>query len=489
MNVIVVMLDSLRTDHVGMYCRGQERGASAERRWSEEGLARAWTPNLDRFGGEGMILDGAYAGSFPTLPCRRDLFTGRWGHPFNTWDEMERDLPTLAETFRRSGYATGLIFDTPMFMTQGNFLDRGFGSIEWIRGQGGEPWISDAFADVRLPAAEHKVKAEGLRRYLANQSRRRFESDYLVARVMSEAMHWLERNYTQENFFLWIDSWDPHEPWDPPSYYVDAYDAGYDGDEILYPCYGFSRDFMSAAELNHTRALYAAEVTMVDRWVGQLLDTVDILGLAESTVVLIMSDHGHYFGDHGLQGKPWGDLGQLYEPMTKLVMALRYPQGMRGGERTSALVQPVDLIPTLCELTGVDSPGGLQGESFAPVLRGERSAHREYAITGRNLDDQWGTVPATVTDGVWTLVYWPNKDLKYRGKPVKSETYPNIGMPERRVDELFHLTADPAQEHNVIREHPEEASRLHRALLDLVASADTDPTIAATYEPLPGERY
>ena len=160
-----------------------------------------------------------------------------------------------------------------------------------------------------------------------------------------------------------------------------------------------------------------------------------------------------------------------------------------GGERTSALVQPVDLLPTLCELTGVDSPRGLQGESFAPVLRGERSAHREYAINGRNLDDQWGTVPATVTDGVWTLVYWPNKDLKYRGKPVKSETYPNIGMPERRVDELFHLTADPAQEHNVIREHPEEASRLHRALLDLVASADTDPTIAATYEPLPGERY
>ena len=104
-----------------------------------------------------------------------------------------------------------------MFMTQGNHLDRGFGSIEWIRGQGGEPWISDGFADIRLPAAESKVKA-GTKRYLMNQTRRQFESDYLGPRVITEAVHWLEKNYRQEQFFLWMDSWDPHEPWDPPQY-------------------------------------------------------------------------------------------------------------------------------------------------------------------------------------------------------------------------------------------------------------------------------
>ena len=284
MNVICIMLDSLRTDHVGAYA-----GAAA----------RARTPNMDRFAAESLVFESAYAGSFPTLPCRRDLFTGRWGHPFNTWDEMERDLPTLAQTLRGRGYVTGLVFDTPMFMTQGNYLDRGFGSIEWIRGQGGEPWISDAFVDIELPAAEHKVKAAGLRRYLLNQSRRRFESDYLVARVMTEAVHWLERNYKQEHFFLWIDSWDPHEPWDPPKYYVDLYDPGYEGEEVIYPCYGFSREIMSEAELKHVQALYAGEVTLVDRWLGHLLDTVELLGLKENTLVLLLSDHGHYFGDAG----------------------------------------------------------------------------------------------------------------------------------------------------------------------------------------------
>ena len=474
MNVVIVMLDSLRVDHVGA-CVGSK--------------ARARTPNLDRFGKDALVFDHAYVGSFPTLPCRRDLFTGRWGHPFNTWSEMERNLPTLAQSLRQVGYTTGLVFDTPMFMTQGNYLDRGFGSIEWIRGQGGEPWISDGFANVELPAAEHKVKAAGLRRYLLNQSRRRFESDYLVARTMQEAVHWLERNYAQDRFLLWIDSWDPHEPWDPPRYYVEQYDPGYEGDEVIYPCYGFWKDFMSEAEHNHVKAMYAAEVSMVDRWFGHFLDTVELTGLKENTLIVLLSDHGHYFGDHGLQGKPWGDLGQLYEPMSQLVFMVHYPDMPRGGLHSNALVQPVDLFPTLCDLIGLDAPTAIQGRSFADVLTGKTETHREFAISGRNLDDCWGTVPATVTDGAWTLIYWPNKDLTYKGPPVRQETYPCTGMPERRVDELFHMPDDPGQEHNLLSIHPDEAVRLHRALLDLIESTDTDPAIAETYRPLPGQRY
>jgi arylsulfatase A-like enzyme len=469
MNLICIMLDSLRTDHIGAYA-----GTGAKAR----------TPAMDRFAEKSMVFEKAYAGSFPTLPCRRDLFTGRWGQPFNTWDEMERDVPTLATTLRGKGYVTGLVFDTPMFMTQGNFLDRGFGSIEWIRGQGGEPWISDAFADIKLPAAEHKVKAAGLKRYLLNQSRRRFESDYLVARTMIEATHWLERNYAHDDLFLWIDAWDPHEPWDPPQYYVDMYNPGYKGEEVIYPCYGFSSQIMSPSELEHVRALYAAEVTLVDRWLGHLFETIKVLGMWQDTAVLLMSDHGHYFGDHDLQGKPWGDLGQLYEPMVHQPFMLYHPDLKAGNSQ--ALVQPVDVFPTMCDLLGVQAPAGLQGTSFAPVLRGEKEGHRQYAISGRNLDDHWGTVPATVSDGEWTLVYWPNKDLAYRGKPVRQEIYPCTGMPERRVDELFYMPDDPGQEHNVLAANPEVALRLHGALLELVEETATDAALAATYQAAPG---
>ncbi|MBT4138755.1 MAG: sulfatase [Candidatus Latescibacteria bacterium] len=470
MNVICVMLDSLRTDHVGAYGN------------------KARTPNMDRFASESLVFDKAYSGSFPTLPCRRDLFTGRWGQPFNTWNEMERDIPSLAGVFRNAGYTTGLVFDTPMFMTQGNYLDRGFGSIEWVRGQGGEPWISDALHEVKQPASDDKVKP-GVMRYLANQRDRLFESDYLAPRVFTESMHWLERNYVRDNFFLWIDSWDPHEPWDPPQYYVDMYDPGYEGEELIYPCYGFS-NFMSEKELNHVRALYAAEVTMVDRWLGMLWDTIDLLGLKENTIVLVMADHGHYFGDHGLQGKPWGDWGQLYEPMIHIPFMMYHPEAKMAGQHIDSLVQPVDLFPTLCDLAGLNVPGGLQGNSFADILLGKTVQHREFAISGRNLDDNWGTVPTTVTDGTWTLVYWPNKDLKYKGpKPIRLERYDCRNMPERRVDELFYMPDDPGQEKNVIGAHPEEAKRLYLALLDLIAETGTDAEIAKTYQPEAGNQY
>jgi hypothetical protein len=92
-----------------------------------------------------------------------------------------------------------------------------------------------------------------------------------------------------------------------------------------------------------------------------------------------------------------------------------------------------------------------------------------------------------VTDGVWSLQYWPNKDLAYKGpKPVRQETYPNTGMPERRVDELFDLRVDPDQSNNVLHEHPQEAARLHAALLELIELGETDAEVARTYEPLPG---
>ena len=464
MNLIVVMMDTLRIDHVGAYVG--DRG-------------RAKTPNIDWFAEQSLLFENAYVGSFPTLPCRRDLFTGRWGHPFNTWSEMERDLPTMAEAFRKAGYATGLVYDTPMFMAQGAFLDRGFGSIEWIRGQGGEPWIADDRIEIELPAAEHKVKAEGLRRYLANQSRRRFESDYLVARTMTEATHWLERNYTRDRFVLWIDSWDP------PQYYVDQYNPGYVGDEAIYPCYGEWEHFLTPEEHHHVKALCAAEVTIVDRWLGHLLDTVGLLGMESNPMVVLMSDRGHYFGDHGLQGKPWGDYGQLYEPMIRQPFIVRQAGLARASERTAALVQPVDLFPTAVEMVGLSAPEGIQVRSFASVLQGETDRYREVAISGRNLDDHWGMVPATVTDDRWSLVYWPNKDLAFKGPPPRQETYPNTGMPERLVDELFDLWADPEQTHNPIAEHPDEARRLHRSLLNLIAETDVDPAIARNYDALP----
>ena len=98
-------------------------------------------------------------------------------------------------------------------------------------------------------------------------------------------------------------------------------------------------------------------------------------------------------------------------------------------------------------------------------------------------------MPATITDGEWSLVYWPNKDLKFQNPPVRMETYSNIGRPERRVDELLYLPDDPGQENNVLDVRPEEAKRLHGALRDLIAQTDVEAELAAAYQPPPGDNY
>jgi arylsulfatase A-like enzyme len=149
------------------------------------------------------------------------------------------------------------------------------------------------------------------------------------------------------------------------------------------------------------------------------------------------------------------------------------------------MVQPCDLFPTVCDLAGLKHPEGLQGRSYSDVIVGNSNSHRDVVISGRNLDDHWGTVPATVSDGTWSLVYWPNKDLGYKGIPPRQETYPCTGMPERRVDELFYLPDDPGQLTNVLSQNPDEATRLHGALLDLISQTDVEPAIATTYQSPP----
>jgi arylsulfatase A-like enzyme len=101
----------------------------------------------------------------------------------------------------------------------------------------------------------------------------------MVARTVTEATEWLEQNDGLDRFLLWVDMWDPHEPFDPPSYDWDRYrDPTYSGDKIIYPAYG-RPNYMTADEHQSVRALYAGKITLVDRWVGRLLEKIDMLGL------------------------------------------------------------------------------------------------------------------------------------------------------------------------------------------------------------------
>jgi len=457
-NVVCICLDSLRRDHLG--ANGND--------WIS-------TPHLDRFAAEAAVFDRAYIGSCPTIPCRTDLFTGRTTWPHRGWTPLPHDLPVLSILFAERGYATALIADTYHLFRDGHCFDRGFRTWQWIRGQEGDRCILDLSRPIALPAAPEKLRnPERLRtNYLPKTAERQEEADFFAPQTMTAALRWLERNRSVQPFLLWIDEFDPHEPWDPPQHHTDMYDPGYAGEIVLSPRYG-PADYLSAAELKHVRALYAGEVTMVDRWVGRVLAAIDDLGLRERTIVLVMSDHGHYLdypGDQGLIGKP----APLFEAVAHQNFMLRHPAGLGAGQRLGTLVQPIDLLPTLLDLTGGDIPSFCEGSSLRAALEGGADPGRQAAISIQHR----GT--PTITTAEWSLIYVPPTAAGAPSGPTDDAHHMLKPGGGAWTSMLFDLRRDPLQQHDVLAEHLPEARELYAAFASFLEARN--PAALALYPP------
>jgi arylsulfatase A-like enzyme len=381
-NAIIVILDSLRADHVG--CYGND--------WIK-------TPTMDALAEESITFTRAFPESLPTIPMRRTLHTGRRTWPFADWlpqrgdwviaygwQRISEDQTTLAEML--SAYETAFITDTyHQFKPSMNF-HRGFRQWRWVRGQEVDLYRSrglvteeevTAFMPDALAGSDGEWWRALVRQHLANQRQRRGEEDCQAPRVFREAMQWLEDNRTMGPFFLLVDSFDPHEPWDPPRSYVEPYDPGYGGREVITPKYG-PIDYLSEAELKHMRALYAGEVTMVDRWLGLFLDRARELGMLEDTLLIVTSDHGHQIGEHGVTGKlSWG----MWYELMDVPLFLRLPDGTGAGTRVDAFAQHHDIAPTVLAALGVEPADPMDGVDLAALADG-RIAPREYVTSGFN---------------------------------------------------------------------------------------------------------
>jgi arylsulfatase A-like enzyme len=289
---------------------------------------------------------------------------------------------------------------------------------------------------------------------------------------MAGAIRWLEENRDREPFFLHVDTFDPHEPWDAPTEYTELYETGYEGDEVIYPRYD-TADHFTEAEIAHMHHLYAGECTMVDRWIGKLLAKIDALGLRDSTVVIITADHGFCFGERGHVGKllirhePARRVTALplHDEIAAIPLMVRVP-GAKPG-RSDAFAQPPDIAATVLDVFGVEPPEDFDGRSLVPAARGEGAIGREAAVTSSSAvagpDERWS---ATVTTRRWRLV------MVGRGAVGDDE-------PAR----LHDREADPLDRTNVIADRRNEARELADAYLDrLAASGAKAETVAAFRE-------
>lgn len=445
MNVIVIALDTWRWDHAGY-----------------NGNAAVRTPSIDAFAQRATIFDRAYVTSFPTVPMRTDCFTGNTNFPRYGWKKLGPEEILLTEVLREAGYYTGLVLDT-LNMVPTDF-PRGFHDVHKIDKP---PSNTTDPASIVHPVDPDNIRQGGKQRarQMAAMSHFEHESDWFVARTMSTACDWLQENYRRDRFFLWVDTFEIHEVWHTPEYYVERYDPGYEGLDYDFPNYGYA-DIYSEAELNHMRAHYAAEVTLTDRWVGHLLRQIEEMGLFENTMIVLISDHGMGLGEHNRTGKhtvdpedPW----PMYEEVARIPLLVHIPGRGKMPKRIEALAQPADLMPTILDVCGVKGPN-MYGKSWLPLMTGKTKKNWDYLFSSIHNGGGEGDIPivrsyATVTSSRWSL----------------------IAGQEGHRPELYDRQADPQQQRNLADRKPDVVRKMQGELVQFLREQEAREEYVALY--------
>ncbi len=204
LNMIVIIADTWRADHLGCY-----------------GSNRIKTPYLDKLAEDGVVFTDATAEGLPTIPCRRVYHTGKSVLPEANWQPLADSDVTFAQVLQKHRVTTGFIVDTYHHFKADYNFHRGFDSWHWIRGQETDRWKSgpkEKF-NPKKHMPEHLWNQRydaNMRQYMMNTQNRNSQEDYFCARSCRAAMNWLEQNTGSNPFMLWIDMFDPHEPWDAP---------------------------------------------------------------------------------------------------------------------------------------------------------------------------------------------------------------------------------------------------------------------------------
>lgn len=401
-NVLVIVLDSLRYDHVGA-----------------NGNSWIRTPNIDALARESLRFTRGFPEAMPTVPARRSLLTGRRIYPWVDW-RPTRNLPgtpgwtglarsdrTWLSTLRAAGFWTGYVTDNPFLGFNPDWASLRRGVDRFVR-LGGNVGARHPASTVPLDTARHWLPVDmntdhyirGMRQHLANIGGTSDEREQNSARVFTQAAELLATaKRSRRPFALVVDCFDPHEPWAPVQKYRDLYlDKTYAGNEPGNIRYRPSR-YLAAEELRRLPGLYAAAVTQTDAWLGTFLAKVhDDPQLADDTAIVLLSDHGIVLGERGWTGKP---ALELHPELTHVPFLLRAPDRRRAGRTSDYFVSPHDVGPTLLAMTGVRKPEAMDGSDVSPLLSGGRPAQQRsywfggYANHWYYRDDRW----AMIADG------------------------------------------------------------------------------------------
>lgn len=418
-NVLIYMIDTLRADHTSLY-----------------GYQRDTTPFLKKLGASAVVFDDCQAQATWTKPSIASLFTSVYSYTHgirNDFDTIPKGASTLAEQLRNAGYVTADITASP-WAGRVTGLQRGF---------------------------DYVMEFPVIQRYRTDAVDRATDSVPLDKVVFT----WLER-HRDEPFFLYAHATDPHAPYRPPAGFEEKFANPAETAE-------FNRDYMKL----HDKGQYGGGTVVsregcksngidpdkfirraIDRYDGEILHNdasleslagkLKQLGILDNTLIIVVSDHGEEFWDHG-----WTAHGHsLYQELTHCVFLMWNPRLLPVPRRVDEPVQLIDIMPTVLDLLSLKTPNIVEGQSLTPLIKGRPFHRRSPVMTSRFAHPNAkpnGVLPENrintfaVVEANWKLIY------REKGK--------DVGL--NRV-ELYDRRSDRAETHNVADAYPQDVERM-----------------------------
>ncbi len=487
-NVVVVLMDSMNRHMLGAY-GGREFD----------------TPNLDRFARRAVRFKTHYTGSLPCMPARHDLLCGSLDFLWRPWGSIEIWEEPITAALRRAGVTSVLVSDHPhLFETGGENYHCDFSAWDYQRGHESDPWKTRPDPSW-LGAPSY---GRGHMPYDNSRGYFRAEEDFPGPRTMAAAADWIEQHASHhERFLLFIDEFDPHEPFDSPEPFASMYDDGWSGPHLIWPPYtdaGIANGIISEREARQLRACYGGKLTLIDKWFGRVLDAIDRRDLGDDTAIIVCTDHGHYLGEKDCFGKPGVP---VYETLGHTPLLVAWP-GLPAGE-VDALTTNVDIHATLVDVFDAPSGHRQHGHSLVPLLLGEAASIRDYALSGiwgkwvHIIDgerkyargpaganaplslwsNRWSTMPSRRTpdlrlplpDKRARLDFMPGSEVPVIRQPFEAgDRVPYWARDQKPGNHLWNLVDDPDEERDLAGSPLEKdvEEQLRAALLEVSAPDD-----------------
>ncbi len=415
-NVVLISIDTVRADHLGCY-----------------GYDVETSPNMDRLAEEAVLFTEALSQSSWTLPSHMSIMTSQYPSVHGVGPArraLAASTPTLAEVLSKSGFETAGFVSWVFLGSQWGFA-QGFDTFR-------ELWGAPMTAD--------------------NPAGGAFTADV----VTDAAVEWVRGEHAGP-FFLFVHYFDPHMNYEPPPPYDTMFDPAYEGAasgewsrlKQYIKWMNENPESISERDLEHVIALYDGEIRYVDEHVGRLMNALDGEVGLENCLVVLTSDHGEEFNDHGsMEGHGW----TLYNEVLRVPLMVRMPGRLSRAAVVDSTVALIDLAPTILELVKAPAPESFQGRSLRDLLRGG----------GRDSDDKY----------TFAETYRFNRKRSVRGRRYKLIHTEDTGVGKGGVRwkenwELFDLLRDPNELTNLYSEGSPVAEVLARRL-ELFREKETD---------------